>query len=67
VTDVAAALLPPDCRAEGAVLRIPVGANGSPDLSSARRDRDEERRRLADAARRIKKLGQSDPGGDVQL
>lgn len=66
-TDVSAALLPRDCRAEGVVLRIPVSANGAPDWSSARRDREEERRRVADAARRIKKLGRSDAGGDVEL
>ena len=66
-TDAVAAALPRDCRAEGAVLRVPIAANGSPDWSSAKRDREEESRRLADAARRLKKLGHGDPGGDIQL
>jgi hypothetical protein len=65
--DVAASLLPKGCRAEGAVLRVPVGRDGTPEWGSAKRDQDEERRRAADAAERIRKLAKNDAGGDVQL
>lgn len=65
--DVKARHLPRDCRVEGAVLRVSLGKDGTPDWRSATRDEKEERRRLEDAAERIKKLGRSDAGGDVEL
>lgn len=65
--DVAAKLLPPDCRAEGVVMRVPVSATGEPSWKDAKRDRDEERRRLDEAKERLKRLGKTDPGGDVTL
>jgi len=65
--DVAAKQLPPDCRAEGVVIRVPVSATGEPSWKDAKRDRDEERRRLDEAKERMKKLGRSDSGGDVTL
>ena len=65
--DVPAKLLPPDCRAEGVVMRVPVSATGEPSWRDAKRDRDEERRRLGEAQERIKKLGRTDSGGDVTL
>ena len=65
--DVPAKQLPPDCRAEGVVMRVPLSATGEPTWSDARRDRDEERRRLGEANERIKRLRRTDPGGDVTL
>ncbi len=65
--DVEATLLPPACRAEGAVVRVRLGPDGSPAWSEAVRDREEERRRRADLARRIARLRESDPSGDVEL
>lgn len=65
--DVEAALLPKECRAEGAVLRVPLDANGKPDWNAAIRDRDEEKRRIADAAERLARLKRGDSGGDVRL
>ena len=65
--DVDAARLPRTCRAEGAVLRVPLGKNGIPVWEDARRDRAEERRRIAEIAKRVKRLRQSDPGGDIVL
>lgn len=51
---------------EGAVLRIPL-KEGSPNWAAARRDRDEEARRLKDLTNRVKKLQERDPGGDIEL
>lgn len=51
---------------EGAVLRVPIRA-GQPDWSSATRDRDEERRRLAEAEALLKRLSANDSGGDLEL
>ncbi|HEY7234756.1 MAG TPA: DUF3006 family protein [Gemmatimonadaceae bacterium] len=65
--DVAAKRLPPSCRAEGVVMRVPMSDSGEPSWNDARRDRDEERRRLDDANERIKRLGKTDPGGDVTM
>jgi Protein of unknown function (DUF3006). len=64
--NVEANQLHPDCRPEGAVLRVPK-ANSFPDWKRATRDRTEEGRRAADALTRIRKLEQSDTGGDIAL
>lgn len=50
---------------EGLVLRVPLLANAEPDWSRARVDQQETDRRLADARRRLNKLKERDPGGDV--
>jgi hypothetical protein len=65
--DVPSARLRPQARAEGAVLRVPIDTNGTPQWESAVRDRAEERRRRAMMAARIKRLKRTDPGGDVKL
>jgi hypothetical protein len=51
---------------EGAVLRVPISESGI-DWTAAVRDRDEERRRVADATERLKRLSADDPGGDLEL
>ncbi len=65
--DIAATHLPKACRAEGAVVRVPIGEDGAPAWGQAKRDRAEERRRLAEMAKRVKRLRRSDPGGDIVL
>lgn len=65
--DVPVTRVPKTCRVEGAVLRVPIDDAGEPYWEDARRDRGEERRRLAALAKRIKLLGRSDPGGDIVL
>ena len=65
--EVEASDLPADCRHEGAVLRIPLGQDSRPVWKHAKRDRIEEKRRLSVLTDRLKKLRQSDPGGDVSL
>lgn len=61
-------LLPPGCRSEGAVLRAPVhGASETVSWSEAIRDTEEENRRRSDYARRLRRLGSADEGGDVTL
>ncbi|HMG19648.1 MAG TPA: hypothetical protein VK573_13055 [Gemmatimonadales bacterium] len=52
---------------EGSVLRVPLGANGKPDWSSAEIDRDEEERRLKEANDMLDEMKRSDPGGDITL
>jgi hypothetical protein len=59
--------LPRRCRAEGAVLRVRLDADGSPEWETALRDRVEERRRLDELAKRVERLRRTDPGGDVEL
>ncbi len=65
--DVEAALLPRSCRAEGTVVRLPLDRDGTPRWAEAVRDREEERRRRAELSRRVARLRESDPGGDVEL
>jgi Protein of unknown function (DUF3006) len=65
--DVTASDLPPDCRKEGAVFDAPVGGDGVPRWGEAKRNRDEESRRIREASQRLERLRQRDPGGDVDL
>jgi len=65
--DVPVTHVPKSCRAEGAVLRVPIGTDGVPQWEKAKRDRAEERRRLAELRKRTDRLRRSDPGGDVVL
>ena len=65
--DVQSARLPARARGEGAVLRVPIDANGTPRWGDAVRDRGEERRRRALIAARIERLKRTDPGGDIKL
>jgi hypothetical protein len=61
--DVARADLPKGCR-EGTVLR----ADGEdPDWSNAEIDEAEGRRRLEHARETLRRLSETDPGGDVEL
>lgn len=58
--------LPSACRAEGAVLRVNAKA-GKPDWGAAERDRDEEKRRIAQLKERVDRLKRGDSGGDLDL
>ena len=64
--DVPAAELPRSCRAEGAVLDVPLDG-ATLRWRDARRNRIEERGRLREAGERIARLRRRDPGGDVSL
>ena len=65
--NVSAAILRRGCRAEGAVLDAPIDDDGKPRWGEARRNWDEERRRLKAAEKQLDKLRATDPGGDVEL
>ncbi len=67
VYDVPAKSLPKECREEGAVLDVPLTAEGGMDWAHARRNREEEAARLRDAQDRLDRLRAKDPGGDVEL
>ena len=62
--DVPRRQLPQDCR-EGTVLRV-EGSDGT-DWSRAVIDDVERRRRLDQAREALRRLGETDPGGDVTL
>ncbi len=64
--DVPANELPSNCRAEGAVLEVPM-THGAPNWGDAKRNRAEERRILKDLGARLDRLRRKDPGGDVEL
>jgi hypothetical protein len=67
--DVPRAALPAGCR-EGTVLRLDGAAGkeaASPDWSGATIDEDERRRRLERLRDALRRMGESDPGGDVAL
>jgi hypothetical protein len=66
-TEVEAASLPPRCRREGTVLRVPLGPRSVPLWSKAVSDPAEKKRRLAEAAALLEKLKRKDPGGNVSL
>ncbi len=63
---LALALLP-DGLEEGAILRVPRGADGAPEWPLARVDRAEAERRRAEARKALDELRKRDPGGDVEL
>ncbi len=65
--EVDAITLPRGCRAEGAVLRVPLAANGQPQWELSVRDRAEERRRREHLSARLERLRRSDSGGDIVL
>ena len=52
---------------EGAVLRAPLAADGTPTWDAAVRDRAEEARRRAAAKATMDRLRRGDPGGDLTL
>lgn len=64
--DVRVAELPKPCRAEGAVLDVPL-KDGAPQWKRARRNHAEEGGRLKEAGERIIRMRKRDPGGDVEL
>ena len=64
--DVPMALLPNNCRAEGAVLDVPLDG-AAPRWNAARRNHAEEGGRLKEAGERIIRMRKRDPGGDVEL
>ncbi len=66
-TEIPADLLRGKMGTEGAVLRVPLSTGGAPSWEEAIRDRAEERRRRAAIAKRIQRLGRTDPGGDIEL
>ena len=53
--------------AEGEVLKVPLDEEDELDWGSANLDRDETRRRRAEAKRVLEELRRRDPGGDVEL
>jgi hypothetical protein len=64
--DVPRPTLPRGCR-EGTVLRIDGATDGPPDWSRAVVDDAERVRRLERARDALRRLGESDPGGDIIL
>ena len=65
--DVPRATLPAACRVEGAVLVVGRKGDGTYQWAAARRDRVEERRRIAESQERLENLRARDRGGDVSL
>lgn len=59
--------LPADCRAEGAVLDVPLDARRVPLWLRAVRNTEEERRLRREADEALARLRKRDPGGDVEL
>jgi len=64
--DVAWARLPQGCR-EGTVLRLEAQGDRAPDWSGAVIDDAEGARRLERARETLRRLAESDPGGDITL
>lgn len=64
--DVPRRALPKGCR-EGTVLRINAGSMESPDWAHAVIDETERVRRLERARDTLRRLSETDPGGDVEL
>lgn len=62
-----ASKLPKDCRREGAVMDVPLDAQGQPLWGKATRNSAEEEARLRDVKQRLDRLRETDPGGDVEL
>ena len=63
---VSSAILRRGCRAEGAVLDAPLDDDGKPLWGEARRNWDEERRRLKAAEKQLETLRATDPGDDAE-
>ena len=63
-TSISANRIPTKARVEGAVLRVKLDASGEPLWEDAVRDRGEERRRRAVAAREARRLERGARGGD---
>lgn len=66
IHDVPVADLPNNCRAEGAVLDVPL-EGGAPLWKRARRNHAAEKGALEEARDRIVRMRRRDPGGDVSL
>lgn len=64
--DLQRSVLPGRIR-EGTVVRVSLGPDGRPDWSTAEIDEKERSRRLKTAEERLRKLSESDPGGDITL
>jgi len=64
--DVPRRTLPKGCR-EGTVLRIDAVAGEAPDWAEATVDDAERARRLERARETVRRLSETDPGGDVDL
>lgn len=64
--DVPERELPSDCRAEGAIVDVPM-SSGTPHWEQAHRNRAEERRRLKELGARMDKLRKPPPEGDIEL
>ena len=64
--DVPRRALPKGCR-EGTVLRIDAESTENPDWAKAVVDDIEGARRLERARDALRRLGETDPGGDVEL
>jgi len=64
--NVPESMLPPGA-GEGSVLHVPLDGDGNPDWSSAVIDEAERERRLKVTRETLRRLRQSDPGGDLTL
>ena len=64
--DVPRRALPKGCR-EGTVLRIDTGGMEIPDWSQAVIDESERMRRLERGRDTLRRLNETDPGGDIEL
>ena len=64
--DVPRRALPKGSR-EGTVLRIDAAAGEAPDWAEAAVDEAERGRRLEQARETVRRLSETDPGGDVEL
>jgi hypothetical protein len=65
-TDLERSALPVRIK-EGTIIRVSLGSDGRPDWSTAEIDEKERSRRLKAAQERLKRLSESDPGGDIML
>jgi hypothetical protein len=65
--EVLAEELPEECRAEGAVLQVPLDAKREPLWLRAHRDAQDEARRRREVGDALKRLRKRDPGGNVDL
>jgi len=64
---VSLAMLPKDCRREGAVLDVELDAGGAPQWTTARVNRSEEERLRKYTEKQLDALRLRDRGGDVEL
>lgn len=57
----------PEKPTEGTVYRVPLSANGEPHWEKAHADHAETERRRTELGKRMARLRDRDPGGDIEL